>query len=178
MKPVIPLIILFSGLLSSALAVAECNNHRNVDIVITRPDSLYTDHGDGTVTDNATGLMWQKCSQGLSASDCLTGGAQTYIWQAALTAAKTANTNNDSGYSDWRLPNKNELESLVEDACSAPDTAINTSMFPNTLADWYWSSSPSTSYTEAAWIVDFGRGDVRTDGKDQGDYVRLVRGSQ
>ena len=175
MKPVIPLIILFSGLLSSALAVAECTANRNVDIVITRPDSLYTDHGDGTVTDNATGLMWQKCSLGLSASDCLTGGAQTYIWHAALTAAKTANTNNDSGYSDWRLPNKNELESLLEDACSAP--AINTSMFPNTLGK-YWSSSPEAYYTGAAWPVDFDYGYVHGDGKDQSKYVRLVRGSQ
>ena len=173
MKQVISSIILVASSFVSAFAVAECTHNRNAGIVITKPDSLYTDHGDGTVTDNATGLMWQKCSLGLSASDCLIGSAQTYTWQTALSAA-AANT--DNGYSDWRLPNKNELKSLVEDACFSP--AINTSIFPNTVASVYWSSSPYADVNDVAWNVSFNYGVVNGLSKGSSNYVRLVRGSQ
>ena len=171
MKTVVSLIILFSAIFCSAQVVAECSANRNVDIVITKPDSLYTDHGDGTVTDSASGLMWQKCSLGQSGNNCI-GTALVFTWQAALAAA---NINADSGYTDWRLPNKNELASLLEDACFNP--AINTSIFPSTVADHYWSSSPYALNSLRAWDIYFYYGHVYYDVKSDSNYVRLVRGS-
>ncbi len=172
MKPIISFIILLANVFTSTLVAAECTINRNVDISITRPDSLYTDHGDGTVTDEATGLMWQKCSLGQSGSSC-TGTALRFTWQAALAVA---NNNTGSGYTDWRLPNKNELASLLEDACYNP--AINETVFPATLSSVYWSSSPYAYNINYAWIVYSGSGSVDYYNKSVSFYVRLVRGSQ
>lgn len=170
MKPIFPLVMLASSLLASAHALAECTTNRNVDIIITKPDSIYTDHGDGTVTDNETSLMWQKCQLGFSGNDCASTTLVTvFTWQAALVAA---DGNTGSGYNDWRLPNVKELESLVEDACYGP--AINETVFPNT-AGHHWSSSLSVG----AWVVGFGSGYVPGgggNGTSNTYYVRLVRG--
>lgn len=153
-------------LCSSASALATCNPN----IVITKPTSIYIDHGDGTISDIQTGLMWQKCSLGLTGSDCTIDSAQTYSWQAALAIA---NANTGSSYDDWRLPNAKELESLVESACN--NTAINEAVFPNTLNGSYWSSSPHASTFGTAWSVTFSHGGVTHASKDSFLYVRLVR---
>ncbi|TVR02313.1 MAG: DUF1566 domain-containing protein, partial [Desulfovibrionales bacterium] len=70
------------------------------------------DHGNGTVTDTTTGLMWQKCSYGQTWSNngqC-TGSATTRTWQQAMDAAETLSW---AGHEDWRLPDINELKSLI-----------------------------------------------------------------
>jgi hypothetical protein len=165
---------LFIGALFSSQVFAECSTNRNADISITKPDSQYTDHGDGTVTDKQTGLMWQKCTLGLTGTSCVSGGALTLSWQAALASA---NNNTDYGYSDWRVPNKNELESLVEDACY--NLAINETVFPATASSpSYWSSSPYANGNDYAWDVAFYYGYVSFNNKGSSGYVRLVRGSQ
>jgi hypothetical protein len=164
---------LFIGALFSSQVFAECTTNRNTNIIITKPDSQYTDHGDGTVTDKQTGLMWQKCTLGLTGASCASGTALTLTWQAALASA---NNNTDNGYSDWRVPNKKELESLAEDACYRP--AINETVFPETASSRYWSSSPGANDIDNAWVVNFGYGVVNGYDKDSSYYVRLVRGSQ
>lgn len=58
------------------------------------------DNGDGTVTDYATGLMWQKADNG-----------KIYDWKDALAYADTLSL---AGYTDWYLPNAKELESIVD----------------------------------------------------------------
>lgn len=172
------IIIMVTGfLITSIPSYAECITNRNADINITKPDSIYTDHGDGTVTDNETGLMWQKCPLGLTGNICLTNAVQNLSWQGALAAA---NANTDYGYSDWRLPNKNELESLVEDACHSP--AINETIFRNPIVgnqiyDNYWSSSQAGSGQTTAWTVDFDGGGVYSGTKSMKRRVRLVRNS-
>jgi hypothetical protein len=164
---------LFIGALFSSQVFAECTTNRNAGISITKPDSQYTDYGDGTVTDKQTGLMWQKCTLGLTGTSCASGATLGLSWQAALASA---NNNTDNDYSDWRVPNKNELESLVEDACYNP--AINETVFPVTASSHYWSSSPYTDINYLAWYVDFGNGGVYNNNKNNTYYVRLVRGSQ
>ena len=146
-----------------------CTINRNASNSITKPDSLYTNHGDGTVTDNDTGLMWQKCSLGLSDSDCLTGTELGYSWQAAVAEAST---NSDSGYDDWRLPSRNELGSLLETACYQP--SINHNLFPNTAYE-YWSSSLSNLRGDYVWFVDFFLAFDYTRPKSDERSVRLVR---
>lgn len=108
----------------------------------TTPTSQFTDNGDGTVTDNKTGLIWKKCSEGqtYSLSGC-SGGALTYTWKEALNQAQvTNNTGGFLNYTDWRVPNINELRSIAEKQCWEP--TINLTIFPNTPSNWFWSSSP------------------------------------
>ena len=178
MKTIIALAFLVSSLLVGASAVAECTSNRNVNVIVTKPDNIYIDHGDGTVTDRETGLMWQKCPLGLSGNGCTTGVRQLLNWQDALAAA---NDNADFGHSDWRLPNKNEMASLLEDACINP--AINQSVFPNTdfvigPGGRHWTSSPRASVHNTAWTILFTDGFVSWDAKNTPLNVRLVRDSQ
>ena len=147
----------------------------NEDIVNEWPDSRYTVHDDGTVTDTVTGLMWQQCSVGQSGSDCSGGSATTttHNWQAALVLAGTDTT---AAHNDWRLPNKNELSSIV--AYNRHSPAINASVFPNTAIAFYWSSSPYASSGGFAWVADFTYGLVNGYGRGNGNRVRLVRSGQ
>lgn len=139
----------------------------------TAPDNRYTDNGDGTVTDNQTGLMWKQCVEGLTTTTtaCDTGSAGSYAWSAALQQAAASSF---AQYSDWRLPNRNELNSLAERACFNP--AINTTLFPATPSGYMWSSSPDANIAANAWGVDFNFGESFPWVKSFTYSVRLVRG--
>jgi len=183
MKFIIQLITLLSILSGSTLVHAVCTSP-GTNLVITKPDSLYTSNGDGTVSDNNTGLMWQVCPLGLSGTACATGTLLSETWQSALTMAKADTL---AGYTDWRLPNKNELMSLVDFACFSP--AINDFNFPaSTLipppaGDFYWSSTPvvaNNSGDTLIWGIGFDNGftiKARKDNPSSG-HVRLVRGME
>lgn len=137
----------------------------------------YIDNGDGTVTDTATVLMWEKCSWGQSNdTNCSGGAAGTYTWQQALALAVTANAYNYKGHNDWRLPNVKELASIVK--IDALNPAIDTTAFPNTIADWYWSSTPYTPNPAGAWLVDFNDGRNADVLQTNDLHVRLVRSGQ
>lgn len=146
----------------------------NPAIAITKPDAIYTDHSNGTVTDEQTGLMWMQCSEGQSGATCA-GTAMAMNWQTALAVAQTANSDNRLGYSDWRLPNVAELRSLVEAACYSP--AINSALFPATPPNgYYWSASAYANSSSNAWLVHFNDGNELSHLKSTSRYVRLVRG--
>lgn len=113
--------------------------------------AAFTDNGDGTVSDTVTGLMWDQCSWGLSGVNCATGAASKHTWAQALGVAVTANAANHKGHNDWRLPNKNELESLVDLTRSSP--SIDTAAFPNTESNLYWSSTNYAPDPALAWYV-------------------------
>lgn len=101
----------------------------------------FTDNSNGTVTDNATGLMWAKSDDGTGMN-----------WQSALAYAQTKNTQNYLGHNDWRLPNAKELQSILDytrslDVTNSP--AINpvfnctaiTDEGGNTNYPFYWAST-------------------------------------
>ena len=117
-----------------------------VDVAAGAPNlQSYSDNGDGTVTDNVTGLMWQQAVQLRDQAHPGTGytRADAVAYCATLTLA---------GYSDWRLPSRIELVSIVDTGQGPP--SIDRTYFPSTPADWFWSSS-SVPVAGGAWQVDF-----------------------
>jgi len=107
--------------------------------------TAYTDNKDGTVTDNVTGLMWQSPP-----------AATTMSQSAALTYCSTQLK--AGGYSDWRLPTKIELASLVDTGRAAVPTINN--IFSTTVADFYWTSTIYAQGPANAWYVNFSTGGV------------------
>jgi hypothetical protein len=101
---------------------------------------------DETVYDQTTKLTWMRCSYGQTwrkGGGC-DGDVQRMDWDAAMALRVP-------GDSAWRLPTKDELDSIVEASCKKP--AINEEVFPGTALMAYWSSTPSgPSY---AWHINF-----------------------
>lgn len=143
-------------------------------IVATTADANFREREDGTAFHKTTGLVWMRCGLGQTwdGKGC-SGDAAGYAWSGALRAA---DAHEFAGHSDWRLPNKNELESIVEDRCNAP--AINAAVFPDTPAAYFWSSSPYAGFSHGAWSVDFSSGSVNASVKSGSLNVRLVRGPE
>jgi hypothetical protein len=152
-------------------------------IPATTPTNQFTNHGDGTVTDTKTGLMWKKCNEG-KVWDSETGGCNGhsayYQWKAALERAQTVNTTGGfAGQTDWRIPNINELRSITERQCYNP--AINLAVFP-VMEEYsvYWSSSPDFKDIDVggAWAIYLYSGDVARYVNENNMFVRLVRSDQ
>ncbi|NOY09206.1 MAG: DUF1566 domain-containing protein [Spirochaetes bacterium] len=129
------------------------------------PDPRFTDNGDGTITDNLTGLMWEK-----------TPSATARIWTAALTYANGLTL---AGYSDWHVPNATELESLINAGEADSAAWLNTQGFNNLQAAIYWSSTTyAPSATPIAWYVHMSNGSVPSNTKGGSSYVLAVRSGQ
>ena len=128
----------------------------------------YTDSGSGlSVFDNVTGLMWAKSATGAGGNN----GA-SFAWSRALEWAVGLTFD---GYSDWRIPNVTELQSImVRDASMR---YVNTAYF-SAISGTYWTStSTSTSY---AMTVSFSTGAVSSAVKTNLSpaYMRVVRGGE
>ena len=157
----------------------------------------FVDNGDGTITDNASGLMWAQDDNG-----------EGLDWENTLAYSENAEL---AGYSDWRLPSVKELQSIVDYSYS-PSATVAENIGPainplfnctpiineagNDDYGYYWTST-SANFTSGepyyyAWYVAFGRavdgdgedlhgaGGVRFDTKVEGgeryyNYVRCVR---
>lgn len=156
------------------------------------PARSFVDHGDGTITDAVTGLMWEKKSQDGSIHDM----NNMYSWStdavgmdgtlatdflAALNAGAGF-----AGHNDWRIPNRMELLSITN--MQAYDPAVYGPFFRNctagcnvfscscTQSGSYWSSTTNPGYPDYAWGVAFGDGDTVDDYKTLYSYARAVRG--
>ncbi len=104
----------------------------------------FTDNGNGTITDNVTGLMWQKVDNGES------------TWETAVANAASVNT---GGHTDWRLPTPSELFSVFNHNSANP--ALNTTFFPNNpggAAEYWWTSDIFGASTTQAWCANSGGG--------------------
>lgn len=101
----------------------------------------FIDHGDGTITDTITGLMWQK-------SD---GGERTFA--AALAYADSLSL---AGYGNWRLPLPQEMVSIFNHQKNNP--AMDVVFFPSTGAEYWWTSVRQTGDTSKVWCGNSGGG--------------------
>ncbi len=143
----------------------------------------FSDNGDGTVTDNSTGLIWL--------ADTNTGSK---TWENALTycnalANGTAGLTDGSSAGDWRLPNANELRSICHyeynnpaisnDAGSGQWTSGAGSTFTGVQTGGkYWSSTTTASLSSSAWYMNTNYADVNHTAKTNSNYVWPVRGGQ
>jgi hypothetical protein len=155
-------------LLAHATHAVTCVN----SLPASNPDTAYTVHGDGTVTDSRTGLMWKVCAEGQTwTAGACTGSAVEYPWGNALSLAEGMEY---AGHGDWRLPNLKELRSLVEECRINP--SINEVVFPNVPSYPFWTSSPDATTSNGAWAVYFNFGYTSWGQRVNINRVRLVRG--
>jgi hypothetical protein len=150
----------------------------------------YTDNGDGTITDNDTGLMWEKHSSDGSIHDF----RNIYTWLNALNFyVPYLNSTSFAGHTDWRLPNVNELHTLVDygrvypamdpvfdvdciDGCTV--TTCSCATYHGRSEFWSSTTSHYTLINSVgfAWMVDFDYGYLHGEGKGLQLTVRAVRG--
>jgi hypothetical protein len=127
--------------------------------------------GERLVQDKASGLMWQGCPAGQSGESCDQGSAAEYSWQDASDYCDNLTW---ADYSDWRLPNINELISIAD--FTKNDPAIDGTAFPVTPSDSFGSSSSYVYKTRLAWQIDFDYSDMDFGDKTYGSDIRCVRG--
>ena len=104
----------------------------------TRQGQHFVKNGDGTVTDTNTGLMWQQVTKG------------EMDWEEALTSCEG---DTFAGYDDWRLPNRNELQSLLD--YTWYDPSADQDFFGDAVPTYYWSSTTKAGEAETSLMVSF-----------------------
>ncbi|MFC1856590.1 DUF1566 domain-containing protein [Thermodesulfobacteriota bacterium] len=142
------------------------------------------------VRDNVTGLIWEIKTDDGSIHD----KDNTYTWYDSNPDTNggyagtpgdgtdtediinVLNAANFGGYSDWRLPNREDLRSIVHHDRYIP--SIETTYFPHTIASGYWSSTTLADYTVDAWNISFYSAHDWNLNKMDSYYVRAVRGGQ
>ncbi len=167
---------LFLLLLASTPVLAEqtCDTHT---YPMSTPTERFTDNGDGTLTDNESGLMWMRCSLGQSwtGTSC-SGSPSSYTWQAAQETARELNQHGGyATYTDWRMPHIPELAMIVERQCANP--RINLVLFPATPASYFWTATGRRGKGMAAegYLLSFGPEGAGHEQKEDLHFARLVR---
>jgi len=174
-----------SPLLLTPVFSAQAGECDNAAVPATTPGSDFEVLGDGsTVRHEPTGRVWARCSLGQewnAATESCDGTAEDFHWRDALQEVAEINADGGfAGHSDWRVPNINELESIVERCKHAP--AINEEIFPDSSTYFYWSSTPSVALSNdntRAWQINFQDGGVSMAGRASDTFyenlVRIVR---
>ena len=145
------------------------------------PNPRFTKNGNGTVTDNLTGLIW------LENANCF--GSQTWVNamnSANALASGACGLTDSSAAGDWRLPNVKELQSLIDYAYYGPALSNTAGTgqwtagdpFTNVQNYYYWSSSSFVNGPAIAWLVYVINGYVVINDRTLTIYVWPVRGGQ
>ncbi|MEN1728160.1 MAG: DUF1566 domain-containing protein [Pseudomonadota bacterium] len=161
--------------IASGWVMAQCaDGNLNPAIESSAALSEFNDNGDGTLAHRRTRLVWQRCALGQIWDGAGCAGLPSQLdWTAALLAAES---HSQAGRDDWRLPNRNELASIIEGRCFSP--ALDSDAFPNATLTAYWSSTPVSGGGEQVWVVELLDGGVIPLATDTLQSVRLVRGGE
>jgi hypothetical protein len=130
-----------------------------------QPQQRFRVQGE-TVLDAVTGLSWMR-DAGI--------GEFPNTWQEALDFVAQLNRERALGQTDWRLPNRRELRSLISHQTCKP-ALPQPHPFQNLFQGWYWSSTTAVISPAHAWYVDMAGGRMFYGGKDQSFMVWPVRG--
>ncbi len=153
------------------------------------PGSRFTDNGDGTVTDNRTGLTWLRdasCEELPKSDDSGRAYGTTAVEASAELADPGCGLSDGSRVGDWRLPSRAELESLL--ALEFHDPALSNAAgtakwaegdpFSGVEPTYYWSSDELASDPVFVWCVDLSDGVVFYAYEVNYYYVWPVRGGR
>ena len=136
------------------ISCSETGQDGELRIGASWPDPRFTDNGDQTITDNLSGITWTKDANPLTSRRAPdmpnTDGAVS--WQDALDFSKILNKETYLGFTDWRLPNRNEMASIINYAVAEPSFWFNGIGFLN-VRKHYWSSGTTAFNTGKAWKI-------------------------
>lgn len=140
------------------------------------PEPRFTDNEDGTVTDNLTGLIWLKQAN----YNSTTGTTGSANWAEALAFCNALESgqcglSDGSSAGDWRLPNKNEFESLTDISQYNPALPAGNPFIAVLSSIYFWTSSTYASNTESAWVMYMNYGYTYYREKTNNYYVWPVR---
>jgi hypothetical protein len=121
---------------------------------------------DGTVLDLLTGLIWTKNANMTELP---------VMWQEAFDYISKLNSDMAFGYSDWRLPNRRELRSLLSHQTKNPALPSGYP-FQNVFLGWYWTSTSAAINTSYAWYIHMEGGRMFYGHKEQSFLLWPVRG--
>ena len=173
--------------LMSISAIAEMHKMSDSGEIL----ALESESSWSCVLDDSKSLLWEVKSReegvqyslntytwfdGESGRDNGTFSKNCYWGKNCNTLSFTADINkaNLCGYSDWRLPSLDELNTIV-DYYGDSDTLINTDFFPNTQKNTYWTSDSVANTPKLAFEVPFFYGGSKARQKTIDTFVRLVR---
>lgn len=163
------------------------------------PDDRYEIRGDGNcVHDAVTELSWERKTDAAGLRDwrntyswydpdesageldyrgtenggsCTESACDTWHYVNAVNSAELC------GYSDWRLPTRDELLSINDPARALSPPTVNLVAFPHSQNGEYWSANDYSFRQDAAWAWNFRYGHDRVDWKKAPKALRLVRGN-
>lgn len=146
---------------------------------ISSTASRFIDNGDGTITDRRTRLIWLKnanCAEtvgGIDKSNGVLALANARTWTAALDNGYCG-LSDGSTTSQWRLPKRGELRSLIDYRNSNPALPPG-HPFTDVQSNYYWSSTAFSPRTGGGWGVNLANGTRYAGGDTFMLYVWPVR---
>jgi len=145
------------------------------------------------VHDTSTGLMWEVKSE----NDDMRKSSYLYSWYNPVgqnikgkadggrckggiacdtySYVQEMNRKNYCGHSDWRLPTREQMQTLVNFENAGNKSKIDNKYFPETIPSWYWTSTENNNRHDYAWYVLFRNGHALSDLKERPKHIRLVR---
>ena len=132
---------------------------------------------DGGIRDRDNSYSWLREINGETDGTNNGGRCRGGVDCDTSSYARAINSQGLCGFSDWRLPTKDELETLVDYNNDPKQATINMSYFPEAIPSWYWTASENPQREGYAWYVLFKNGIALNDLKERPKHIRLVRGN-
>lgn len=149
----------------------ECYRSAKADT----PSHHFKNLGQGIVADTRSGLTWMRCPIGMRWNNdhCLNVPDRASWSDAKIAIIRLNEEGGYAGFRDWRLPNLEELSTLIESKCYEP--AINSAIFPDTPSTGFWTTTEDIYNRQGAWLVYFLNGKPYMGNWDYEWAIRAVR---